>query len=88
MRIPEKMNFRSLRAVYMGTPEFAVAPLQKLLNAGCNLIAVITVPDKPAGRGKKIRFSAVKEFALVIVAMTTGSILHNCFAVLFLCNLH
>ena len=48
----------------MGTPDFAVAPLQKLVEAGYNVVAVITAPDKPSGRGKKIRFSAVKEYAL------------------------
>ena len=58
------MNIRSLRIVYMGTPEFAVAPLETLLDAGCNVVAVITAPDKPAGRGNKIRISAVKQFAL------------------------
>lgn len=52
------------RIVYMGTPEFAVTPLQALLEAGFPVEAVITVPDKPAGRGQKITPSAVKEFAL------------------------
>lgn len=52
------------RIVYMGTPEFAVAPLEALLDAGCNVVAVITNPDKPAGRGQKIQESAVKKFAL------------------------
>jgi methionyl-tRNA formyltransferase len=58
------MGIDKLRIVYMGTPEFAVAPLQKLLDSGCSIVAVITAPDKPAGRGQKIRFPAVKEFAL------------------------
>jgi methionyl-tRNA formyltransferase len=48
----------------MGTPDFAVAPLAALLNAGCNIVGVITNPDKPAGRGQKIQESAVKKFAL------------------------
>ncbi len=48
----------------MGTPEFARTSLQKLVEAGCNVIAVITAPDKPAGRGMKIQHSAVKEYAL------------------------
>jgi methionyl-tRNA formyltransferase len=48
----------------MGTPDFAVAPLDKLLQAGARVVAVITAPDRPAGRGKKIRFSAVKEYML------------------------
>ena len=55
---------RELRIIYMGTPEFAVEPLRAILNAGYSVTAVITAPDKPAGRGQKLRFSAVKEFAL------------------------
>ena len=57
------MSIRSLRIVYMGTPGFAVAPLQRLMEAGYNLTAVITAPDKPAGRGKMMQSSAVKDFA-------------------------
>ena len=57
------MEISTLRIVYMGTPEFAVAPLRKLLEGGVNVVAVITAPDRPAGRGKKIRQTAVKEFA-------------------------
>lgn len=52
------------RIVYMGTPDFAVAPLEALLNAGCNVVGVITNPDKPAGRGQKIQESSVKKFAV------------------------
>lgn len=58
------MNLSALRIVYMGTPDFAVAPLDKLLRSGGRVLAVITAPDRPAGRGKKIRFSAVKEYIL------------------------
>lgn len=58
------MNNTSLKIVYMGTPDFAVAPLQKLVENGYNVAAVVTAPDRPAGRGKKIRISAVKEYAL------------------------
>jgi len=58
------MEISDLRIVYMGTPAFAVAPLEKLLDAGCNVVAVVTTPDRPAGRGREIRRSAVKEFAL------------------------
>jgi len=47
----------------MGTPDFAVATLGSLLMNGFNVVGVVTVPDKPAGRGRKIRKSAVKEFA-------------------------
>jgi len=48
----------------MGTPDFAVAPLEALLNAGCNVVGVITNPDKPAGRGQQIKEVAVKKFAV------------------------
>lgn len=47
----------------MGTPEFAVAPLNALLENGFNILAVVTVPDKQAGRGLKLNESAVKKFA-------------------------
>ncbi|HUH18498.1 methionyl-tRNA formyltransferase [Albibacterium sp.] len=50
--------------IFMGTPEFAVASLQALLDAGEKIVAVVTAPDKPAGRGQKIHESAVKKFAL------------------------
>jgi len=55
---------RELRIVYMGTPDFAVYPLQKLLEAGHHVVAVVTNPDKPAGRGQKIQESPVKKFAV------------------------
>jgi methionyl-tRNA formyltransferase len=50
--------------IFMGTPEFAVASLSALLDAGMNVIAVVTAPDKPAGRGMKLNESAVKKFAV------------------------
>jgi methionyl-tRNA formyltransferase len=49
----------------MGTPEFAVETLRVILEAGYNVVAVMTAPDKPAGRGQKLKFSPVKEFALI-----------------------
>ena len=52
------------RIVYMGTPEFAVPPLEALVEAGYSIPAVITVADKPAGRGRKLKESAVKTCAL------------------------
>jgi len=58
------MTKNNLRIVYMGTPEFAVAPLDALIEAGCHVVGVITNPDKPAGRGQKIQESAVKKYAL------------------------
>ena len=54
----------SLRIVFMGTPEFAVASLEALVSAGCNIVGVITAPDKPAGRGMKLNESAVKKYAV------------------------
>lgn len=53
---------KNFRVVFMGTPEFAVASLGSLLMNGYNVVAVVTTPDKPAGRGRKISKSAVKKF--------------------------
>lgn len=53
-----------LRIVFMGTPEFAVSILDTLLKNKYEVVGVITAADKPAGRGQKIKFSAVKEYAL------------------------
>ncbi|BAO76903.1 methionyl-tRNA formyltransferase [Winogradskyella sp. PG-2] len=55
---------RDLRIVFMGTPDFAVATLEALLGNDYNVVGVITAPDRKAGRGQKLRASAVKEFAL------------------------
>jgi methionyl-tRNA formyltransferase len=52
-----------MRIVFMGTPEFAVASLDALIQSGCNIVGVVTTPDKPAGRGQKINESAVKQYA-------------------------
>ncbi|MFT3844785.1 MAG: methionyl-tRNA formyltransferase [Lacibacter sp.] len=54
----------SLRIVFMGTPEFAVASLDALVQSGFHVVAVITAPDKPAGRGMKMNESAVKKYAV------------------------
>jgi methionyl-tRNA formyltransferase len=53
-----------MRIVFMGTPQFAVTSLDELLTAGCDIVGVVTAPDKPAGRGQKLNQSAVKEYAL------------------------
>ena len=53
-----------LRIIFMGTPEFAVASLDALLFAGCNIVAVVTAADKLAGRGMKLTESAVKKYAV------------------------
>lgn len=58
------MNREELRIVYMGTPDFAVEPLRCLVEGGYNVVGVITMPDKPAGRGHKLQFSPVKQYAL------------------------
>ncbi|GAA4833721.1 methionyl-tRNA formyltransferase [Algivirga pacifica] len=55
---------KELRIIFMGTPEFAVPSLEKLVENNYNVVAVITAPDKPAGRGRKIQISPVKECAL------------------------
>lgn len=54
-----------LRIVFMGTPEFAVGILDTIVKNNFEVVGVITAADKPAGRGQKIRYSAVKEYALV-----------------------
>lgn len=58
------MAFHSLRIIFMGTPEFAVASLDALVKAGCNIVGVVTAPDKPAGRGMQLQQSAVKQYAV------------------------
>ena len=56
--------FKKTRIVYMGTPEFAVAPLDELIKTGHNIVGVVTVADKASGRGLKINESAVKKYAV------------------------
>ena len=56
--------FKKTRIVYMGTPEFAVAPLEALIKNGYSVVGVVTVADKASGRGLKINESAVKKFAV------------------------
>lgn len=59
------MTKESLRIVYMGTPDFAVAPLKALIEGGYNIVGVITMPDKPMGRhGNTLQASPVKQFAV------------------------
>jgi methionyl-tRNA formyltransferase len=53
-----------LRVLFAGTPEFALPPLQALVDAGCDIVGVLTQPDRPAGRGKHLRASPVKQLAL------------------------
>ena len=56
--------FRKTRIVYMGTPEFSVAPMDALIKSGFNIVGVVTVPDKPSGRGLRMNESAVKKYAV------------------------
>jgi methionyl-tRNA formyltransferase len=57
-------SLKDLRIVFLGTPDFAVASLDALLKAGGNVVAVVTAPDKPAGRGMQLQTSAVKKYAI------------------------
>ncbi|MDD2939065.1 MAG: methionyl-tRNA formyltransferase, partial [Proteiniphilum sp.] len=58
------MEKNNLRILFMGTPEFAVESLRALVENGYNVVGVITMPDKPAGRGYKLQPSAVKQYAV------------------------
>jgi len=58
------MSTSPLRVLFAGTPEFALPPLQALIDEGCDIVAVLTQPDRPAGRGKHLRASPVKQLAL------------------------
>ena len=58
------MKKRALRIVFMGTPDFAVSTLKKLIEEDFQVVGVITAPDKPAGRGRKLHESAVKQYAV------------------------
>ena len=60
------MDKQSIRIVYMGTPDFAVESLRALVEGGYNVVAVVTMPDKPAGRGHQLQYSAVKQYALSV----------------------
>ncbi|MDE6338992.1 MAG: methionyl-tRNA formyltransferase, partial [Muribaculaceae bacterium] len=58
------MKKEDLKIVFFGTPEFAVESLSKLVDGGYNISAVVTMPDKEAGRGRKIMESDVKKYAV------------------------
>ena len=53
-----------LKIIFLGTPDFAVASLKALVENGYNVVAVVTAPDKPAGRGRQLKTSAVKDYAV------------------------
>ena len=57
------MNKEDLRIVFLGTPDFAAYSLEKIHRAGYNIVGVVTMPDKPAGRGHKMLHSPVKKYA-------------------------
>lgn len=58
-----KMDKQSLKIVFFGTPDFAVESLRRLVEGGYNVVGVVTMPDKPAGRGHKLLHSPVKQYA-------------------------
>ena len=58
------MTKSDLRIVFLGTPDFAVESLSRLVDSGYNIVGVVTMPDKPAGRGHKLLHSPVKQYAL------------------------
>lgn len=60
------MDKQSIRIIYLGTPDFAAESLRALEEGGYNVVAVVTMPDKPAGRGHQLQFSAVKQYALSV----------------------
>ena len=60
------MDKQSIRIIYLGTPDFAAESLRALVEGGYNVVAVVTMPDKPAGRGHQLQFSAVKQYAMSI----------------------
>ncbi len=60
------MTKQDTRIIFMGTPDFAVETLRALVENHYNVVAVVTMPDKPAGRGHQLQFSAVKQYALSV----------------------
>ena len=60
------MTKSDLRIVFLGTPEFAAESLRALVEGGYNVVAVVTMPDKPAGRGHQLQYSDVKKYALEV----------------------
>ena len=59
-----KEGRKRMKIVFMGTPDFAVKALEELVQAGHEIVCVVTQPDKPKGRGNQVQISAVKECAL------------------------
>ncbi len=57
-------DYKDLRIIFMGTPEFAVASIDALVKAGCTIVGIVTAPDKTGGRGMHLQQSAVKKYAI------------------------
>ena len=55
---------KKAKIIFFGTPNFAIPTLKSLINSKYSVSAVVTTPDKPQGRGNKIKYSAVKDFAI------------------------
>lgn len=62
--ISNTKNIKNIKIIFFGTPDFAVASLEAIYNAGFNIVAVVTVPDKPSGRGLNMQSSQIKDFAV------------------------
>lgn len=62
--VPNDSQIGRIRVVFAGTPHFALTSLRALVESGCQPVAVLTQPDRPAGRGKKLNSSSVKKYAL------------------------
>src|SRR5574344_1603659 len=58
------MKKKDLKIVFMGTPDFAVESLRVLVENDYNIVGVVTMPDKPMGRGHKVQASPIKQYAL------------------------
>ena len=75
------MNKEDLRIVFFGTPDFAVESLRRLVEGGYNIVGVVTMPDKIAGRGHRLIQSAVKQYAveqgLNLMMLSFTSLLHS-----------
>lgn len=63
-KMKNSFDHEDLSIIFMGTPDFAVESLKSLMESGKNIVAVVTAPDKPAGRGRNLSESPVKKFAL------------------------
>lgn len=58
------MSLKGLKVIFMGTPAFSIPTLKALIDSECDILAVVTQPDRPVGRGRKVSFNPIKELAL------------------------